>query len=64
LSIGTNNSKVRAESSLSRSGSVKGRPSGELVIQEEDEDEEDGVEVVEEFSPVKPGEIAEITEER
>jgi hypothetical protein len=34
-----------------------------LAIQEEDEDEyEEGVEIVDEFSPVRPGELVEILE--
>lgn len=53
----------------SRSGSVQGRPSGE-IIEEEDEDEvgglsnvpceEEYVEEVEEFSPIKAGETVEV----
>jgi hypothetical protein len=44
--------------SVSRSSSVR-RRSGELAIQEEDEDEEgdeEDVEIVDEFSPIRPGE--------
>ena len=58
-----NSSKARGES-ISRNGSVKGRPSGEIIQEEDEDEEEDEVEVVEEFSPVKPGEIVEITEGR
>ena len=48
----------------SRSGSVQGRPSGEQIIEEEDEDDEEYVEEVDEFSPVKAGETVEVLEER
>ena len=55
------NASGRRESGASRSNSVQGRRSGE-IIEEEDEDmleeeEEDEVEEVEEFSPVKFGEV-------
>jgi hypothetical protein len=49
--------------SLSRSSSQRKRSGEQLTICEEDEDE-DGVELVDEFSPVKPGETVEMTDER
>jgi hypothetical protein len=61
LSLGS--SGGRRSDSLSRSGSIQRRRSGE-VIEEEDEDEDD-VELVEEFSPIKPGdEIIEVSDEK
>ena len=51
----------RRESAGSRSGSVQGRRSGEIIEEEEEEEEdlEDDMEVeeVEEFSPVRFGEV-------
>ncbi|KAK7512264.1 kinase-like domain-containing protein [Phyllosticta citriasiana] len=50
-----NGSRVR-DASGSRTSSVQGRRSGEMIIQEEDEDELEDVEEVETFSPVlEPG---------
>lgn len=50
--------------SLSRSSSVNRKHSSDMAIQEEDEEEyEEGVEIVDEFSPLKPGEhIMEVVE--
>ena len=59
LTLGPLHNSGRRESGASRSNSVQGRRSGE-IIEEEDEDmmeEEEEVEEVEEFSPVKFGEV-------
>lgn len=55
------NKAVRGQGgdSLSRSSSQRKRSGEQLTICEEDEDE-DGVELVDEFSPVKPGETVEM----
>jgi hypothetical protein len=67
LSLSIGSGKSRADP-LSRSSSAQRKRSGEeAAIQEEDEDEEDfeDIEVVDEFSPVKPGdEIVEVSDER
>jgi hypothetical protein len=63
IGIGAGSGKPRGDS-LSRSSSQRKR-SGELTIAEEDEDEDDdAVELVDEFSPVRPGEIVEVSDER
>jgi hypothetical protein len=67
--FGTPSKSGRSESSVSRSSSVQRKRSSELAIQEEDEEDEivedeEGVEVVDEFSPVKPGEVVEVLEGR
>jgi len=54
LSLGHSQSTSRSRDGGSRSGSVQGRRSGE-IIEEEDEDELE-VEEVEEFSPIRFGE--------
>jgi hypothetical protein len=67
--FGTPSKSGRSEGSVSRSSSVQRKRSSELAIQEEDEEEgleeyEEGVEMVDEFSPVKPGEVVEVLESR
>jgi hypothetical protein len=59
------NKAVRGQGgeSLSRSSSQRKRSGEQLTICEEDEDE-DGVELVDEFSPIKVGETVEMIDER
>ena len=62
-SLGQWRCAARAASRWSRSSSQRRRSGEQLTICEEDEDE-DGVELVDEFSPIKVGETVEMIDER